>query len=109
MTVAINLAKPGLANRMKTYLSCLTRYDEVRTLKDSDAFLFSSIEVATNEEKKELPSYDNWRFYVEEDEQQHLKEYAHIDLLYEETPEYFKEKYLNAIKKLKINEHLIEI
>ena len=37
MKIAINTGSPGLANRIKTYVSCFSKFDEVRTIKDAEA------------------------------------------------------------------------
>lgn len=108
MTVAINLAKPGLANRIKTYVSCLSKFDEVRTMKESDNYIFENIKLATEEEFSKYPHFDNWRFVVEEAEFSELSEYRYIDLLYEKTPQYFINKYLPIFNSLSINKDILE-
>lgn len=108
MSVAINLASPGLANRIKTYMSCFSRFDEVRTLKDADTYMFSNIKMCSENEFNKYSHFDNWRLYLSDEDLKYRKEYKHIDLLYENTPKYFINKYLEVIDKLKINEDILE-
>ena len=108
MTVAINLATPGLANRIKTYLSCLSRFDEVRTTKYADTYIFPSINLCSHEDLDKYPKFNDWRFYISDEELIHLKEYKYIDLMYEETPKYFIDKYLKVIDNLVINQDILD-
>jgi hypothetical protein len=108
MTVAINLATPGLANRIKTYLSCLSRFDEVKTTKYADTYIFHNISLCSNEDLNQYPKFNDWRFYISDEELIHLKKYKYIDLLYDKTPKYFIDKYLKVIDKLIINKDMLE-
>jgi len=108
MSVAINLASPGLANRIKTYLSCLSQFDEVRTLKDADTYIFSNVELCSEHEFNNCPHFNNWRLHLSDSDLEHRKEYKYIDLLYDKTPKYFIDKYLKVIDQLKINNDILE-
>lgn len=90
----------GLCNRIKNTWSALSKYDEVKTVLDTDAYIFSSLE-KINDPINPYPP--NWRLEVLEEEEIYLKKYKTIDFLYEKIPEYFIEKYLKSVEKLKIN------
>ena len=51
---------------------------------------------------------EDWRLYVQPNEEQYIDDYKTIDLLYERTPEYFIKKYLRVIEQLKINPEIVE-
>ena len=106
MTIAINLATPGLANRIKTYVSCLSRYDEVRTLKEADNYIFPEIKLASDYEQDTCDKFSNWRFHI--DDETKLNEYKYIDLLYEKTPQYFIDKYLKIFNSLVIDADILK-
>jgi len=108
MSIAINLASPGLANRIKTYLSCFSRFDEVRTLKDADTYIFPGVKLCSEDEYNKYPHFDNWRFYLSNEDFKYCEEYKYIDLLYEKTPKYFIKKYLKVVDKLVINKDILE-
>ena len=107
MKIAINTGSPGLANRIKTYVSCFSKFDEVRTIKDADTYIFDNIKLATDEELKSNPHFDHWRFSIEENEKKYLVDYKYIDLLYEKTNMYFVDKYRSVFSKLKINQEIL--
>lgn len=108
MSIAINSGSPGLANRIKTYVSCLTNFDEVKTIKDADTYIFENIKLATQDDIQKYPCYDSWRFSIEENEKDYREEYKYIDLLYEKTPNYFIDKYKKSFSKLKINQEILD-
>ena len=108
MSVAINLASPGLANRIKTYMSCFSIFDEVRTLKDADTYIFSNIKMCSENEFNKCPHFDNWRLYLSDEDLKYREEYKYIDLLYENTPKYFIDKYNKILDKLQINEEILQ-
>ena len=106
--VAIHNGSPGLANRIKNYVSILRTFKQALTTKDADAYIFDDIRVATDEELNTFPCYDNWRLATVPGEDKYKTEYKHIDLLYDKTPEHFVEEYKKAFKYLKINKDILE-
>ena len=46
--------------------------------------------------------------HVELEEEQYIENYKTIDLMYENTPQYFVDKYLNIIKSIEINEGILD-
>ena len=108
MEIAIHSGSPGLANRIKNYVSILTTFKQVLTTKSSDAYIFDSIDIATEEQLNAYPCYDNWRLHVEEQEKKYLNKFKHIDLLFEKTPSYFVEKYKKSFSYLKINKDILD-
>ena len=82
MSVTV-VSHAGIANRIKNLLSAMSQHDKVTTLHDTMSFLFPSVqkvEEVDNEYK------EDWRLYVEPEEEQHIQTYKTIDLLYEQTP-----------------------
>jgi hypothetical protein len=95
----------GIANRIKNTMSALSQNYEVGTLYDTMHYIFPSL----TKVEEMINSYEeDWRLYVTADEQKYINDYKTIDLLYEKTPSYFVEKYLNILDKLKINPDIIE-
>jgi len=95
----------GLCNRIKNIWSALANYDTVKTVVDSDSYIFPSLE------KVDVPVNlypQNWRLEVLDEEEKYIDEFKTIDLLYEKTPKYFIDKYLNSVEKLKINPKLVK-
>ena len=107
-TVVVSLATPGLGNRIKTYVSALARYGTVKTRRQADTVLFQGLELATEEDLKKYPTVDGWRLDVDPDEQDYIEKYKTIDLLYENTPDYFIEKYLKTFPLLKVNPDIVQ-
>jgi hypothetical protein len=107
-SAVIILATPGLGNRIKTYVSSLSKYDIVKTCRETDTFLFEGLESVSQEDFDRYPTDDGWRLTVDTDEQNYIKKYKTIDLLYEDTPKYFIEKYLKLFSQLKINQKIID-
>ena len=95
----------GIANRIKNLLSAISQHGDVSTLHDTISFIFPSIK-KVDEVEEEYP--EDWRLYVDSEEEKHIPDYKTIDLLYEKTPKYFIKKYLDIIHKLKINSEMIE-
>ncbi len=106
--IGIHSGSPGIANRIKNYVSILTMFKQALTIRDSDAFIFEDIEVATEKQLKNYPCFDNWRLYVSKEEEIYRDQYKYIDLLYEKTPPYFIEKYKKAFSSLKINKDILD-
>ena len=105
---AVNVGSPGLANRIKTYVSILSSYRQALTIKEADTYIFENIDLASQEQIDVYPNYDNWRLYVSPDEFDYRKEYKYIDLLYDKTPAYFIGKYKSVFNKLKINQDIVD-
>ena len=95
----------GIANRIKNLLSALSQHGDVSTLHDTISFIFPSLK-KVDQVEEEYP--EDWRLYVDSEEEKHIPDYKTIDLLYEKTPKYFIKKYLDIIHKLKINSEIIE-
>ncbi len=106
MSTAVNVGSPGVANRIKTYVSCLGKYDRVLTTKGVDAYIFDNIEVASFDEIQKYDGHDFWRLTFREEEKEFLKGYKNIDLLYENTPKYFIGKFKLLFLMLKINQDI---
>jgi len=102
MVTATTTKFGGLSNRIKNIWSALVKYEDVKTTVDTDAYIFSSLEKVNTPIN---PYPINWRLEVLDEEQKYLNEigYKTIDLLYENTPKYFIDKYLKSVEKLKIN------
>jgi hypothetical protein len=94
----------GLCNRIKTYMTALCEYDKVNTQVFADNYIFPSIEYDANPTNKMC----GWRLEVLPEEEDCIEKYNSIDLLYHDTPQYFIEKYLNALDKIKINPDILE-
>lgn len=99
------ISHAGIANRIKNILSAMSQYETVCTPYDTINYIFPSIQKV---DELINPYEDNWRLCVSSDEQKYNKEYETIDLLYENTPKYFIDKYLKVIDRLKINPEIID-
>jgi hypothetical protein len=116
MSSVIVAASPGISNKIKSYCSLLRKYDSIKTTKHSDAYLFENIEVATEEDFEKCQLIDNqkfinndmWRFKIYDEDVEYLENYKTIDLLYENTPQYFVNKYNEAILRLQINSEILK-
>ena len=95
----------GIANRIKNLLSAMSQYGDVSTLHDTMSFIFPSLP-KVDEVVEEYP--EDWRFYVAPEEEEHIATYKTIDLLYEQTPHYFINNYLDLIHTLEINSEIME-
>ena len=94
----------GIANRIKNILSAMSQYD-VSTQHETINYIFPSIPL-TEEPSRTYP--EDWRLFVAPEEEKYCDEYKTIDLLYEKTPEYFVDKYLKILGRLKINPEIVE-
>lgn len=103
MSTAISLATPGLGNRIKTYITLMSKFDTVKTCRESDTLLFQNLEKANSDDVNSFPNFDGWRLEVSSNEESYIEKYKTIDFLYEKTPSYFIDKYLNVFSKLQIN------
>ena len=95
----------GIANRIKNLLSAMAQYGDVSTLHDTMSFIFPSLP-KVDEVVDEYP--EDWRLYVAPEEEKYIATYNTIDLLYENTPHYFINKYLDLIHTLEINSEIME-
>ena len=96
----------GIANRIKNILSAMSEHEEVSTLSDPISYIFPSLPKVNDEIVNEYR--EDWRLLVTPEEEQYCDEYRTIDLLYEKTPEYFIDKYLKILGRLKINPEIVE-
>ena len=103
MSVTV-VSHAGIANRIKNILSALSQHDDVTTLHDTISYIFPSLQLVDTPENV-YP--EDWRLHVSEEEQQYTGDLKTIDLLYEKTPQYFVDKYLNVPSRLKINPDII--
>ena len=94
----------GLSNRIKTMMTYLEECDEVYTVVESDSYIFPNIKLVDNS----VNPVSGWRLYVSPEEEKYIEKYKTIDLLYQDTPKYFIDKYLKIIDKLEINPDIIE-
>lgn len=105
MTVSI-ISHAGIANRIKNVMSAMSEYDSVCTIYETLNYIFPSI-VKVETPLNVYP--ENWRLYVSpEENEKYNNDYKTIDLLYEKTPNYFVEKYLKVLDRLKINPDIVE-
>ncbi len=95
----------GIANRIKNLLSAMGQHEKVNTLHETMSYIFPSITKVDDIVNKYS---ENWRLYVSPEEEKYIPDYKTIDLLYEKTPQYFIDKYLGVISKLKINSEILE-
>lgn len=103
MSTVVSLATPGIGNRIKTYVSAFSKYDVVKTRKESDTFIFKGLELVEFGDTEKYPNVDSWRLEVDPKEEEYIEHYRTIDFLYEKTPQYFIDKYLPYFERLKIN------
>tara|TARA_S200000501_G_scaffold326035_1_gene324287 strand:- start:733 stop:1641 length:909 start_codon:yes stop_codon:yes gene_type:complete len=99
------LKSAGMGNRFKIYVSYLARYDEVLVEKNEDRFIFTNFNPCNKDEDiKQYPwTGSGWRLLVDENEEQYIKKYKTIDQLYNDTPQYFIDKYVPYWQSLNIN------
>ncbi len=99
------LKAAGMGNRFKIYVSYLARYDEVLVEKNEDRFIFTNFKPCNKEEDIKIYPWtgSGWRLLVNENEEQYIKKYKTIDQLYNDTPQYFIDKYLPIWNSLNIN------
>lgn len=104
MSVTV-VSHAGIANRIKNIMSALSQHDNVTTLQNTMSYIFPSLQLV---DKPENIYPEDWRLYVSDEEQQYTGDLKTIDLLYENTPQYFVNKYLNILLRLKINSNIID-
>ena len=99
------LKAAGMGNRFKIYVSYLARYDEVLVEKNEDRFIFTNFKPCNKDEDIKIYPWtgSGWRLLVNENEEQYIKKYKTIDQLYNDTPQYFIDKYLPIWNSLNIN------
>ena len=100
------LKSAGMGNRLKIYVSYLARYDEVMVEKNEDRYLF--LQISNHVIKKKILkiypwTHSGWRLLVDENEEDYIKKYKTIDQLYNDTPQYFIDKYVPIWESLNIN------
>lgn len=94
----------GICHRIKTYMTILAENDDVNTEVFADHYIFPSIGYNENPTNKEC----GWRLKVLPEEEEYIEKYKSIDLLYHDTPDYFIQKYLKILDKIKINPDILE-
>ena len=102
MNKSVVLKSAGLGNRIKLYVSYMQRYDELLIEKEPDMHLFENFKLCNKDEDIRLYpwTHSGWRLLVNEDEVQYCDKYKTIDQLYNDTPQYFIDKYLPVWQKL---------
>ena len=95
----------GIANRIKNLLSAMAQHDKVYTPHDTISFLFPSI---SKIDEVVNPYPEDWRLYVDPEEEKYIDNYKTIDLMYEKTPQYFVDKYLGLLETLEINQDIVD-
>lgn len=108
MSTIINLATPGIGNRIKTYVSCMSEYETVKTCNWNDSYIFRGVQYIEDGDLEKYETIDGWILKVIPEEIDYIDEYTTIDHLYEKTPQYFIDKYLPLFKKLDINPEILE-
>ena len=111
MSKFVVLKSAGLGNRIKLYVSYLQRYDELLIEKEPDLNLFENFKLKDGTDiGGELSwTHSGWRLLVNEDEEDYCSEYKTIDQLYNDTPQYFIDKYLPVWQKLRIKPEVKKI
>ena len=104
MNTFVVLKSAGLGNRIKLYVSYMQRYEKLLIEKEPDLQLFENFKLCDPEEdiKKYPWTHSGWRLLVNEDEVKYCDQYKTIDQLYNDTPQYFIDKYLPVWQKLRI-------
>ena len=104
MSKFVVLKSAGLGNRIKLYVSYLQRYDELLIEKEPDLNLFENFKLCNKDEDIKIHpwTHSGWSLLVNEDEEDYCSEYKTIDQLYNDTPQYFIDKYLPVWQKLRI-------
>ena len=101
------LKSAGIGNRIKLYVSYLARYDEVMIEKNEDRYLFPDLKPCKRKDIQKYPwTHSGWRLLVNENEVKYIKKYKTIDQLYNDTPQYFINKYIPYWEKLQINPNI---
>lgn len=103
MSTFVVLKSANIGNRIKSYVSHMARYDKVKIEMPMDIHVFENFELATQEDINTYPHTASvWRLLVDQEEEKYCGEYKTIDLLYNNTPSYFINKYLPIFQNLKI-------
>ncbi len=104
MSTFVVLKSGNIGNRIKSYVSHLARYDEVKIEMAMDANIFSNLKIASIEDIANYPNTGSvWRLIVDKEEEKYCDKFKSIDLLYQKTPQYFIDKYLPIFNKLKLS------
>lgn len=115
MSTIIQCACPGMANRIKSYVSLMGKYDIVKTCNFSDSYIFNGIDYISDGDVEIYPvimaedfiEQKMWQIKVFPEEYDYIDDYITIDYLYEKTPQYFIDKYLPFFDMLDINKEII--
>ena len=107
MEIGVHNGSPGIANRIKNYVSIYRTFKQVMTIHEVDTYIFDNITLVDDEQLKSYPCFDNWRLYISFGENKNTEYYKYIDLLYEKTPKYFIETYKKTFQYLKINKDIL--
>jgi len=98
------LRSAGLGNRIKSYVSHMARWENIKIEHPADARLFENFEQATEYDINNLPHTGSvWQLLVDKCEEKYIPDYRTIDFLFNKTPVYFREKYIPIFKSLKFN------
>jgi len=104
------LRSAGLGNRIKSYVSHMARWENIKIEHPADVRLFENFHQANKNDINNLPNTGSvWRLLVDEDEEKFSPEYKTIDFLFNKTPIYFREKYLPLFESLKFNDDVNSI
>ena len=111
MSTFVALKSAGMGNRFKIYISYMARYDTVKIEKQTDMHLFENFELCDRDEDiKIYPHTGNgWRLLVDDEEVEYIDKYKTIDQLYNDTPQYFIDKYVPIFQSLKIKPNIKNI
>ena len=111
MSKFVVLKSAGLGNRIKLYVSYLQRYDELLIEKEPDLNLFENFKLCNKDEDIKIHpwTHSGWRLLVNEDEEDYCTKYKTIDQLYNDTPQYFIDKYLPVWQSLVIKPSIKKI
>ena len=111
MSKFVVLKSAGLGNRIKLYVSYLQRYNELLIEKEPDLNLFDNFKLCNKDEDIKIYPWTSsgWRLLVNEDEEDYCNKYKTIDQLYNDTPQYFIDKYLPIWQKLIIKPEIKKI
>lgn len=111
MSTFIALKSAGMGNRFKVYVSYMARYATIKIEKSTDFQLFENFELCNREEDIKIYPHtgSGWRLLVDDDEVKYIDKYKTIDQLYNDTPQYFVDKYLPIFQSLRIRPNIQKI
>lgn len=110
MNTFVVLRTAALGNRIKSYVSHMSKYDDILIEKPTDIHLFENFRLATPEDIAKYPHTGSvWRLLVDEDEEHYIDDLKSIDFLYEKVPQYFINKYVPIFKRLKLKSDIQKI